>query len=115
MRKKQIFYYVVMFLLGNILGTVVSHADEIQPTEREQELFDLINTRREQVHLPPMILCPDILQGCRDWAEKLHSEKRLYHWHGGKENCGCGYGNPKAMFNGWRASQGHRGLLRISI
>ena len=86
-------------------------AEVTKPTDREQELFDLINARRARVNLPPMILCPEILQGSRDWAKKLHSERRLYHWHGGMENCGRGYSTPKAMFNGWRSSSGHNALL----
>ena len=103
---KQIICITLLLSLG-----LPCLATEPQHTEREQELFDLINERREQVNLPPMIFCPVILEGSREWAEKLHSERRLYHWHGGRENCGRGYQTPRAMFYGWRSSSGHNALL----
>ena len=101
----------IRFLLPLFLCFKLCLANEFEPTEREQELFDLINARRTQVNLPPMIFCPVILEGSREWAEKLHRERRLYHWHGGRENCGRGYQTPRAMFYGWRSSAGHNALL----
>jgi len=102
---------LIQSILLVFLCAPLGWADESEPTEREQELFDLINDRRERVNLPPMIFAPEILEGSREWAEKLHRERRLYHWHGGRENCGRGYQTPRAMFHGWLSSPGHNALL----
>ena len=81
------------------------------PAEREQQLFDLINEQRVKSGLEPLIFAAEIFEGSREWAMKLHGERRLYHWHGGKENCARGYSTPEAAFRGWRTSSGHNAFL----
>ena len=98
-------------LLCVVIFVVCAPMAHTEPTDREQEVLALINERRTLVNLPPMVLCSEMLQDSREWAKKLHGERLLYHWFGGRENCGRGYQTPRAIFNGWRVSPGHNALL----
>ena len=61
--------------------------------------------------LEPLVFDAEMMQDCREWAAKLNKERRLYHWHGGRENCARGYQTPAAAFRGWMVSSGHRVFL----
>jgi len=109
------FYTITALFILLCLPCAAETTAEIEMTDDEQTLFSLINEQRIKSKLPPLIFDAEILQDCREWAEQLHRERRLYHWHGGKENCARGYTTPRSAFLGWRSSQGHNAFLHNRV
>lgn len=93
---------------------------------QEQELVRLINDRRAQYSLPPLILNDSLTVAARKHSQDMAQNNFLSHtgsdgsspWDRmldagyrlmtGGENVAAGYSTPAAVVNGWMSSPGHR-------
>jgi uncharacterized protein YkwD len=76
----------------------------------EQQVFDLLNTARQNAGLSPLRLDSELAQGSRAWSQRMATEGFFEHDTSGgfAENIAYGYPTAATVHRGWMASEGHR-------
>jgi uncharacterized protein YkwD len=76
----------------------------------EQQVFDLLNTARQNAGLSPLQLDSELAQGSRAWSQRMATEGFFEHDTSGgfAENIAYGYPTAATVHRGWMASEGHR-------
>lgn len=92
-------------------NTLTTTAHYVHPHDGFVHLLALHNWERRKCGLPPLAVCPWLVQGAGHWATTAAANRLAGHCLpciGYAENCGQGQRGQDEIHDSWMSSPGHR-------